>query len=119
MADSKKKTTWLTAISAAAVEQGITLPPFVPTGMGTARSEINGERFVTFKRRLISGSVAEREGVEWTLWTNRDEPRVVLAFREPLQADRARVTAVLRILKGWLLDNWSIADAESAVASAA
>lgn len=114
MTDSLRKRSWLRAIREAAREQQVPLPAFSDCGMGTAicRSVTN-RRFVSFKRRLVSAADAPNDGVEWTLWLQKeDHPTSVAVFREPLAAPPERVAAVLSILRGWLIDDWPVETAE-------
>jgi hypothetical protein len=109
--------TWLRALGEAAKERDIGLPPFTSFGMGVARTEtMPNSRFVTLKRRLIPTSEATQDGMEWTLWrTENDLPVVEIAFRQPLQPEQEAVSYVLRILKGWLIDNWTVDETQCAV----
>ena len=119
MTDSLRKRSWLKAIREAAREQQVPLPAFSDCGMGTAicRSVTN-RRFVSFKRRLVSAADAPNDGVEWTLWLQKeDHPTSVAVFREPLAAPPERVAAVLSILRGWLVDDWPVETAEQFAAS--
>lgn len=108
---------WLKAIADAAREQHLALPPFTAGGMGTARSSTVGDgRFVTFKRRLVPADQAENDGVEWTLWFEKDEtPVPIAAFRQPLWPKMEEVAATLFFLKGWLVDEWTQDDAKANV----
>jgi hypothetical protein len=112
-----KKLTWLRAIEEAAKEQLIALPPFIKQAMGVVRSEtLPNSRFVTLKRRLVPISEAVHDGMEWTLWrTENDLPAADVSFRLPLQPEQESVSIVLRILKGWLIDDWALNETESAV----
>ncbi len=114
MASTQQKPSWLKAIKDAANLQHIPLPLFKDAGMGSALCRAaSGGRFVSFKRRLVSAKDANNDGVEWTLWLEEDDlPRMIAGFREPLTPAADRVAAVLSILKGWLLDQWTIETAE-------
>src|SRR5947207_13002334 len=110
MTSLPRKPSWLRAIKEAATEQHIPLPPFTGGGMGSAfcRSQSKG-RFASCKRRLVSVADAEKDGVEWTLWfEEEDHPNTVAAFREPLTPTPERVSVILSILRGWLVDLWSV-----------
>jgi hypothetical protein len=108
---------WLKAIVDAAREQHLALPPFTGGGMGTACSTTVADgRFVTFKRRLVPAAQAEIDGVEWTLWLEKDEtPVPIAAFRQPLSPKREEIAATLFFLKGWLFDEWTQDDAKAKV----
>lgn len=110
---------WLRVLAEAAREQGVPLPSFTQHGMGSARSvKVGNGRFVTFKRRLVPASRAEVDGVEWTLWYEQDDlPVAVAAFREPLQPKPENIAVALALLKGWLVDGWTPAEAQAAVAT--
>jgi hypothetical protein len=107
----------LNAIAEAAKEQGQPLPPFTVHGMGSARSTKTADgRFITFKRRLVPAAQAEIDGVEWTLWCEQDDlPVAVAAFRRPLLPRPDHVAVSLSLLKGWLLDRWTPAEAKIAL----
>jgi hypothetical protein len=58
------------------------------------------------------------DGVEWTLWLEEDDlPNTIAAFREPLCPTPHRVTAILSILRGWLLDHWTVETAQQLAAT--
>ena len=118
MTERPQQRAWLSAIAEAAKEQGILLPPFTGHGMGSARSvKTRDGRFITFKRRLVPTAQAEIDGVEWTLWLEKEDlPRPIAAFREPLEPKQETVAGALSLLKGWLLDAWTPDEAKLAVA---
>jgi hypothetical protein len=116
MNDLAKKPSWLKAIAEAAIEAQVQLPEFTDRGMGSVicRSA-DGGRFVSVKRRFVTASQAAKDGVEWGLWREQnDESFPVAIFREPLGPTRERVTFMVSVLRGWLLDRWSVEQAESA-----
>src|SRR5438552_12450514 len=119
MGSGEQKPSWLRSINDAARLQQVPLPPFTQAGMGSALLRgANGGRFVSFKRRLVSASDAVNNGVEWTLWLEDDDsPSTVAAFREPLVPTPDRVAAILSILRGWLIDQWTVETAEQVAAS--
>ena len=108
---------WLKAIADAAREQHLALPPFTGGAMGTARSATVADgRFVIFRTRLVAANQAQSDGVEWTLWIEKDEtPVPIAAFRQPLWPKREEVAATLFFLKGWLFDEWTQDDAKANV----
>jgi hypothetical protein len=110
---------WLKAIAEAAKAQSVPLPRFTQHGMGNARTAPTQDgRFITFKRRLVPAAQAAVDGVEWTLWLERDHlPVRVAAFREPLVPQPAKVTLALSLMKGWLVDGWRLHEAQAAVQS--
>ncbi len=119
MTELVKKTSWLRALADAASEAQIPLPEFSDRGMGSAicRSA-DGGRFVSMKRRFVPANQATQAGVEWGLWCEQDdEPIPVAAFREPLSPTPERVAFMLSVLRGWLLEDWNVAQAENAAAS--
>jgi hypothetical protein len=119
MTDLSKKPSWLRAIADAANQAQIQLPEFRDRGMGSAicRSA-DGGRFVSVKRRFVPASQAAQNGVEWGLWCEQgDESFPVANFREPLSPTPERVTFMLSVLKGWLLDRWNVEQAENAAAT--
>ncbi len=119
MTDLLKKPSWLRALADAATEAQIPLPEFTNRGMGSAvcRSA-DGSRFVSVKRRFVPAHQAANDGVEWGLWCEQnDEPVPVVVFREPLSPTPERVTFMLSVLRGWLLDRWDIEQAENAAAT--
>ena len=117
MIDETQRRSWLRAITAAAKEQALTLPPFGGHGMGTARSgSVANGRFITFKRRLVLPVRANVDGVEWTLWSEQDDlPLPIAAFREPQEPTREGVMTALALIKGWLVDGWTPDEARAAV----
>jgi hypothetical protein len=117
MTERLREKTWLTAIAEAAKEQGISLPPFHAQGMGNARSVILADgRYITFKRRLVPAAQAEVDGVEWALWLEQDDlPTLIAAFRETLVPKQEIVNDTLSLLKGWLVEGWTPAEAKLAV----
>ena len=117
MTEKLKQLTWLRAINEAANEHSIKLPPFARQAMGVARSEqMPNGRFVTLKRRLVPATEAVNDGMEWTLWrTDGDLPIPEVAFRQPLHPSQEAVNHVLRILKGWLLDNSTVDETKATV----
>jgi hypothetical protein len=119
MPDLAKNTSWLRAIADAANEAQIQLPEFMDRGMGSVicRSAAGG-RFVSVKRRFVPASQAVKDGVEWGLWCEQDDESFPVAiFREPLGPTPERVAFMLAVLKGWLLDQWNVEQAESAAAT--
>ena len=119
MTDLSKKPSWLRAIADAANEAQIQLPEFKDRGMGSAicRS-LDGDRFVSVKRRFVPASQAAKDGVEWGLWCEQeDESCPVAVFREPLSPTPERVAFMLSVLKGWLVDRWTVEQTESAAAT--
>jgi hypothetical protein len=115
--DRSEKSTWLGAITEAAKLQGLTLPAFDGVGMGALRSEMTRSgRFITVKRRIAPADQAEIDGVEWALWREQDDLTIPVAgFREPLRPSPENVGAVLAVLKGWLVDDWTPDEAKAAV----
>ena len=116
MTDLSKKPSWLRAIADAANEAHLQIPEFTDGGMGSVicRSA-GGGRFASVKRRFVSASQAAKDGVEWGLWCEQDdESSPVAVFREPLGPTPERVAFMLSVLRGWLLDRWSVEQAENA-----
>src|SRR5262245_29423751 len=115
--EKPRQRAWLSAIAEAAKEQGIPLPPFTGHGMGSARSaKVADGRFITFKRRLVPAAQAVGDGVEWTLWLEQDDlPTPIAAFRESLEPKPENVTDALSLLKGWLVEGWTLDEARLAV----
>jgi hypothetical protein len=108
MAEKSTKTTWLKAIEDAARERAIKLPPFARKPMGLAVSEpTENGRFVTVRYRLVPKAEAERDGIQWALRQEGNDS-LDLTFRQPADPQTEAVTAILDILKGWLLEDWSI-----------
>jgi len=69
----------------------------------------DGARFASLKRRLVAASEAAKAGVEWTLWSDEDEgPLVVALFREGLNPTEEDVTRVVTVVRGWLVDRWTV-----------
>ncbi len=118
MTSPPQKLSWLKAINEAASKEHIQLPPFTEAGMGTAICrEMSSGRFVSFKRRLVSATEAQRDGVEWSLWLNDSEqPRPIVTFREPITPTPQDVTSILSVLHGWLLAQWPIGQAREIAA---
>ena len=119
MTSPQQKASWLRAIREAASQQQIPLPPFTHHGMGSAicRDKTTG-RFVSYKRRLVCAHDAEKDGIEWTLWLEEAGlPNTVASFREPLVPTPDRVGSILAILRGWLIDQWTLEAAQQAAAS--
>ena len=119
MTDQSKKPSWVRAIADAANEAQILLPEFTDRGMGSAicRSA-GGGRFVSVKHRFVPANKAAKDGFEWGLWCEEeDESFPVADFREPLAPTPERVKFIVSVLKGWLLDRWSIEQAENAAAT--
>jgi Zn-dependent peptidase ImmA (M78 family) len=116
--DRPNHRSWIAAINTAAAREGIALPPMTDHGMGSLSWRDNlSDRLVSFKRRLVPLSEAEKSGIEWSLWSGaEDKPLCVTSFREALYPTEARVASVLSLLKGWLLDRWAPAEAKRAVA---
>jgi hypothetical protein len=107
--ETPRRKKWLDSLHDAAELASISLPEFVPTGMGTGRFQSpNGNRFVTFKRRLVSEEVAKLEGIEWTFWDEVDAiPVPRMTFRESSIPEPERVTAILHHLCDWLFQHGS------------
>lgn len=119
MTSQHRKLSWLKAINEAATGQHVALPPFAEVGMGTALCrDLSIGRFVSFKRRLVSASEARHDGVEWALWLSHDDrPSFVAVFREPLIPTPERVSIILSILQGWLVDRWPTEQVERVAAT--
>lgn len=113
MADKLTKRTWIGALKDAAATLAVELPPLVPQAMGVARTETSSSgRYVTLKRRLVPAAQAADDGTEWTFWQEAGEyPIAEITFRQPLEPKPEAVCQVLRMLKGWLIDNWSVNEA--------
>ena len=118
MTEKPRPKAWLSAIAEAAQDQGVSLPRFLGHGMGSARSEpLRDGRFITFKRRLVQPAQADIDGVEWTFWIEQnDRPTPIAAFREPQAPKPENVAEALALLRGWLIDGWTTAEARLAVA---
>ncbi len=119
MNDLAKKPSWLRALADAANQAQIQLPEFTDLGMGSVicRSA-DGGRFVSVKRRFVTATQAAKDGVKWGLWREQDDESFPVAiFREPLSPTPERVALMLTVLKGWLLDRWSVEQAENAAAT--
>ncbi|MGF1577946.1 MAG: hypothetical protein ACFCD0_01140 [Gemmataceae bacterium] len=108
---------WLSEIAKAAATQGIPLPSFACSEVDHARTtNSDNNRAVTFQRRNDSVEVAEKEGIEWGLWTSKDDmPVPVATFHESIYPNDEAVSRVLAILKGWLVDDWTPDEATAAV----
>ncbi len=108
---------WLRAIENVAAAQNISFPRFVGHAMGTARTEpVANGRFVTFKRRLVSDTQAEIDGVEWALWEEKNaEPEPVVSFRAPLPPNRDDLAHAFSVLNGWLIEGWTVEETKEAV----
>jgi hypothetical protein len=117
MSKTLQQQSWLRALAEAARQQSLTLPPFTGHAMGGARTlSVADGRFVTFKRRLVPADQAEVDGIEWALWLEHDDlPERIAAFREPLEPKRENLANALSLLKGWLLDGWTPAEAKARV----
>lgn len=117
MSERPRRPSWLRAVAEAARGEGVSLPPFTGHAMGGARSaSVAGGRFVTFRRRLVPAAQADRDGVEWTLWLERDDqPTPVATFREPQEPTREAIAGALALLRGWLIDGWTPEEARAAV----
>jgi hypothetical protein len=117
MSNPLRQQSWLPALAEAAKEQNLALPSFTGHAMGGARTvSVAGGRFVTFKRRLVPEDQAAIDGIEWALWREQDDlPERIAAFREPLAPQRENVANTLSLIKGWLLDGWTPAEAKAAV----
>jgi hypothetical protein len=115
--EDQRQQTWLRAVAETAKEQNAALPPFTGHAMGNARTKnLDNGRFVTFKRRLVSKAQAAIDGIEWTLWLEQDDlPLPVAAFRESQEAKPEKVRNLFSLLKGWLLDGWTVDEAKAAV----
>ncbi|HEV7221132.1 MAG TPA: ImmA/IrrE family metallo-endopeptidase [Pirellulales bacterium] len=107
--DRLNRRSWIAAIDTLAAQEQIALPPMTDYGMGSLSWHDNlGDRLVSFKRRLVPLSEAERSGVEWSFWSSAEnKPVCVASFRDAISPTDKRVAAVLSVLKGWLLDSWS------------
>lgn len=110
MTENSSGHSWLKSIAGLAHERGVPFPAFIRHGMGSARTTTAAEgRFVTFKRRLVAGSQAAIDGIEWTLWREDDgTPFPVVAFRESNNVDVENLQSVFSILEGWLLNGWTL-----------
>ncbi len=108
MTSLKGTTSWIRAVTDAAADQQTPLPPFVIGGMGTAvcRDPVTN-RFVSFRRPLVSLHDARGRGVDWAAWSEEEgSPSPVLIVREPLHPTPDRINVVLTMLRGWLVDRW-------------
>src|SRR5579872_1101716 len=115
MAEKPKHITWLQAIDDAAKERSINLPPFIRKPMGLAVTEPAGDgRFITVRYRLVPKAEAERDGIQWALRQEGNDS-LDLAFRQPPIPEKDAVVSILTILKGWILDNWSIERARDSI----
>lgn len=114
MIDKTGEKSWLKALADTARAEGVPLPGFTGHAMGCARTVGEG-RFATFKRRLVTEDLAETEGVEFTLWLEKeDRPIAVSAFREPSKPTEETLAGVFSLLKGWLVDGWTPKEAREA-----
>jgi hypothetical protein len=114
---SPRRPSWLKAIAEAARQQNLPLPSFTGHAMGGARTvSVADGRFVTFKRRLVPEAQAAIDGIEWGLWREQDDlPERIAAFRESLEPNQEDVSKALSLIKGWLLDGWTLAEVNVAV----
>ncbi len=81
MTNSQQQASWPRAISEAAHNAKIPLPPFTDAGMGSAFCRgASDSRFVSFKRRLVSATEAANAGVEWTLWLEESDQPIPFRF---------------------------------------
>jgi hypothetical protein len=121
MDENSKQQNWLRAIKEAAKEQLIELPQFTQQAMGVAHTvPVQNGRFVTVKYRLVPRTEALHDGIQWTLWQREDDlPDPELSFRRPLKPEQEAVNSMLRVLKGWLLDNWTLEETKAAIRKAA
>ncbi len=117
MTDPRQKLTWAGAICEAAGEAYVNLPPFTNRGMGSVVCrDADGKRSVSLKRPLVPADEAAKAGIEWTLWTDDDEHSVPVAtFREAVVPTPERVAFLLPVLKGWLRDQWTVAQLKDAL----
>ncbi len=117
MNDTKEQLSWLGAIERIAKERSVSFPRFIGHAMGTARTEcVASGRFATFKRRLVSDEQAGIDGIEWGLWQETGgEPEPVITFRSPLTPNNNDVEYVFSLLSGWLLEGWTVEEANEAV----
>jgi hypothetical protein len=121
MDEKSKQQNWLRAVKDAAKEQLVALPPFSQQAMGVAHTEpMPNGRFVTVKYRLVPRTEALRDGIQWTLWQGENDlPDPELSFRRPLKAEKQAVNLVLRVLKGWLLDNLTVEEMKAIIRQSA
>jgi hypothetical protein len=111
----QQRRTWLSALTEAARQQHFELPAFDVAGMGALRSETTlGNRFATLKRHLRGKT--DFDGVVWALWQQAgDTPMLVAAFRDALEPEDVQVGMTLNLLKGWLVDQWTVDDTRRTV----
>jgi len=108
---------WIAALNEAAAREQIALPPMMEQGMGRLswRDQLS-DRSVSFRRRFVPLSEAERNGVDWALWAEAEgKPLCVASFREALYPSDARAASILSLLKGWLVDMWAPAEAREVI----
>jgi hypothetical protein len=117
MTEESKQPNWLRAIKDAAKEQLIKLPQFIPQAMGVTHTlPMQNGRFVTVKYRLVPRTEALHDGIQWTLWQGENDlPDPELSFRQPLKPEQPAINLTLRVLKGWLLDDWTVEETKAAV----
>lgn len=109
MSNTVTTRSWLKQIREAAVLNGINLPPFTNIAMGSAMCRsAGGDRFVSFKRSLSRTGTGGLGEFRWGLWDEAEDlPSLVLAFVEDSVPSPSRVSAILKILAGWLLERWT------------
>jgi hypothetical protein len=112
------KLSWFQAIKDATSQWKIPLPSFTNAAMGSATCrDYRTGRFVTFRHRLIPNAETLNDGIQWTLWTEKDDhPELILSFRERIHPSHDDVAKVLSILKGWLIDNLTLEQTKQLVA---
>src|SRR5437870_4508297 len=106
---------WIAAICESAIKKRIKLPPFTDQGMGSVLCRTSdGDRLVSFRRRLVPSRKAKKDGFEWALWIEKnEEPSRIVMFREALSPTRERVAFVLSVMKAWLLEEGTIEEAKA------
>jgi len=108
--------TWLKVLAEAANRQHFEFPAFDTFGMGALRSAMTSDsRFVTIKR-LLPNKKSDFDGVEWALWQQLDDqPVLVAVFRDLREPDEVSLGLTLTLLKGWLVDQWEVAETKRKV----